>query len=155
MTPDDLQDACRLEIEQLHRFFQQWFSGHLEHDEQAFARVSAVLAEGFELISPDGRRASRATLLQQLHAAHGSGQGPSRIWVEAYQGVTLGPDLLLATYEEWQDIGASRRGRLSTALFRTRAETPNAVEWMHVHEVWLPTPNVLPGPDTDPDSGPS
>jgi hypothetical protein len=29
------------------------------------------------------------------------------------------------------------RGRLSTALFRERDDTPNGVEWLHVHEVWI------------------
>ena len=29
-------------------------------------------------------------------------------------------------------------GRVSTAVFRERADTPNGLAWLHVHETWLP-----------------
>jgi hypothetical protein len=47
-------------------------------------------------------------------------------------------DILLVTYEEWQQSGDQTTARLSTALFRDKPDAPNGLEWLHVHETWLP-----------------
>ena len=45
-------------------------------------------------------------------------------------------ELALATYEEWQEIDGKINARLSTVLLRAKADAPNGVEWLHVHETW-------------------
>jgi hypothetical protein len=49
----------------------------------------------------------------------------------------LSPQLALTTYEEWQEIEGKVTARVSTAVFKQKANTPNGVEWLHVHETWL------------------
>ena len=46
--------------------------------------------------------------------------------------------LCLVTYQEWQHLSGTATGRLSSAWFRARSDTPHGVEWLHVHETWLP-----------------
>jgi len=136
MSPE-IASACQQEIEDLHRFFQGWFS---DGDPQlTLTRLSGVLAEGFELIDPDGGRSTRQVLLDRLEAARGAHSSDLRIWIEDMRVRRLDEhgQLLMATYEEWQETGGDRRGRLSSALFRARADAPNGLEWLHVHEVWL------------------
>ena len=47
-------------------------------------------------------------------------------------------DLHLLRYQEWQERDGRSTGRLSSAVFRDRHDAPNAVEWLHLHETWLP-----------------
>ncbi len=139
-TPPEraVHDACRREIEDLHAFFEDWFAGRPARDGEAFGRVEAALAEGFQLVGPDGVRHVRDELLAGLRAAHGTRAGGFRIWTRAARSRPLAEGLHLAVYEEWQELAGVERGRLSTALFREREDGPNGVEWLHVHETWLP-----------------
>ena len=141
-----MDDRCRREVEELHRFFADWFTGALADDDAAFARLGAALADDFEIVSPDGRTTARQALLTGLRRAHRS-RGPGfRIRVDGYRGRQLSPELLLATYQEWHEDGAERRGRLSSALFGRRSDGPNGVTWLHVHETWLPGAGPPAGP---------
>jgi hypothetical protein len=129
------------EVVELHQFFQDWFNATLAPSEDEFRRFSSVMAERFVIISPNGELTERDELLERLRAAHGiwaEMSRPGRIWIENLQVRHQVGDQILVLYEEWQEIEGESRGRLSTALFRRREDAPNGVEWVHVHEVWLP-----------------
>lgn len=123
---------CESEIIGLHAFFERWLAGETDD----LSRCEAVLADGFAMVGPGGNLIDRETLLENLRAAHG--ERVVGIRIENYAERTIGDELRVATYEEWQDEQGTERGRLSTALFRARADTPFGVEWLHVHETWLP-----------------
>jgi hypothetical protein len=136
-----MESQCRREVIGLHRFFQVWFNGEIERSASTFERFSGVLAPGFSIISPAGKMISRKELLDRLQPAYGIHREkgtPIRIWIEEHSGRKLSDALHLATYQEWQEIGGRRQGRLSTALFRKLEGAPNGVSWLHVHETWLP-----------------
>ena len=65
---------------------------------------------------------------------------PFRIWIESFQPRLVAGNLALVTYEEWQEVEGRVTGRLSSALFREMETAPKGVEWLHVHETWLPKP---------------
>ncbi len=139
---DELAQACRTEIEQLHRFFEQWFTGRLPREDAELKRFSAVIADSFEMITPDGAAVSRADLMKRIPEAHGKYADEAfRIEIKNVAVRPLADELFLATYEEWQEHKEQRRGRRSSAVFRRKTETPNGVEWLHLHEVWLPDAN--------------
>lgn len=124
------------EIVELHEFFQGWLGGGLAPTDEEFHRLEKVLAEGFTLITPDGRRLERDELLQGLRGSAGARAG-LRIWVEKPHLHHEGKALLIASYQEWQMEKGSPRARVSTVIFRPRKALPNGVEWLHVHETWL------------------
>ena len=132
---------CEKEVVELHRFFQDWFNGVLPPTEEAFRRFDSVMAERFMIISPEGVPAEREELVDRLRQAHGiwrqTGQ-PGRIWIENLRVRHQVGQQAMVLYEEWQEIEGESRGRLSTAVLQRRDHTPNGVEWLHVHEVWLP-----------------
>lgn len=137
----NMDSACRTEVVELHRFFEDWFAGRIANDEGELARFGGVLAAGFEIITPEGELRSRQDILEAVRGGHGANRDPGerfRIWIEEYRGRALSADVHVCTYQEWQEKPGLLRARLSTALFRRRAATPNGVEWVHVHEVWLP-----------------
>jgi len=123
------------EIVQLHQFFQDWFNGEVEPSEKNFSRLSDVLGESFRLVSPDGRIHERQTLLDGLFQAHNARQG-IRIWIEEVGVLHWFDQLILATYQEWQQIEGSVTTRMSSVLFGKKDSTPNGLEWLHVHETW-------------------
>ena len=144
-APDgtSLEDRAHREVEELHQFFEDWFNGEAENTDEAYARFSDVLADGFVIIVPSGQLQDRDTLVEGLRPHYApEGSEPIRLWIENFQLRLRFPgedgDVVLVTYEQWQQRGESRRGRLSSALLRERADTPNGLEWLHVHETWLP-----------------
>ena len=131
------EERCQLEVAELHHFFEQWFKGKLPDTDEAFARFESVMAEGFEIISPVGKAMKRDVILKAVRGGHGK-EPDAKIWIENYRHLLTNGDLSLVSYEEWQVTGGTKRGRLSTALLRVTEKTPNNLQWLHVHETWLP-----------------
>jgi len=130
------EDRCTAEIEELHQFFEDWLSGALPDTDAAFDRVRQALDPEFRLIPPSGAWRSREDILTGLRRGHG-GDPDRTIHIRNVRPATEGEQLLLATYEEWQEAGGSTDGRLSTVLFRREDEAPNGLRWVHVHETWI------------------
>jgi len=140
-----IDQRCYKEIVELHRFFEKWFKGDIAGDE-AFCRLKNVLAPGFELVSPRAERAGRDEVLSAIHANHGAlakDVPPFRIRIKKFQSRFQQGYLCLVTYEEWQFRGGVEQGRISSALFRNNPKTPNAVEWLHLHEVGIPSKSTF------------
>ncbi|MFQ5652261.1 MAG: hypothetical protein ACE5IY_20215 [bacterium] len=135
-----LGQRLQTEVVELHQFFEGWFTGRLADTEENFSRLSSVMADDFELISPTGQRRKRAGLivgLKQAHASRANSEPPYRIWIKNVHSRVVDDRLYVVTYEEWQMADGKTRGRQSTALLRDRPDTPNGVDWLHVHETWL------------------
>jgi hypothetical protein len=137
-----MESRCQAEVTELHRFFQDWFNGAIPDDDETFARFAGVMDAGFVIVTPEGRTVERAALVEGLRGAHGrwrqEGKDPGRIWIDKVDVRHEGDGLTAVTYEEWQKFDGRVRGRISTALLRANSGTPNGIEWLHVHETWLP-----------------
>ena len=137
-----MDSRCRAEITELHQFFQDWFNGAVPDDHRTFARFAGVMGEGFVIVTPEGRAVERAALVDGLRGAHGrwrpEGKSGGRIWIENVDVRHASDGMTAVTYEEWQEVDGRVRGRLSTALFGAKPGAPNGLEWLHVHETWLP-----------------
>lgn len=139
VLPPISSEACRREIDELHRFFEDWFVGSLPATDEAFQRFEDVLASDFVIIGPGGLELERAAILDRVRGAHASRSGGEfSIWIENARVRECLVDRCLVTYEEWQRAGDEPRGRFSSVVFGVRADAPNGVEWRHVHETWLP-----------------
>lgn len=135
-----MKEACETEVKQLHQFFQDWFNGALPQSAEAFSRCVDVLQEGFLLVSPQGTAITLDPLLAQLWEMHGSRAESDRfrIWARPVRFVSLTADLGVMMYEEWQSNAGSTTARLSSAVFGRKQGAPCGVEWLHLHETWLP-----------------
>lgn len=133
----ELRARCEDEVVGLHRFFQEWYRGEIDPAGEGFSRMSDVLAEGFHLISADGRLVGRSEILASVRGAHGSKSQDFAIRTGECHFRIGSRRMGVVFYEEWHEEGGERRGRISTAVFQDRADAPNGVEWVHVHETWL------------------
>jgi hypothetical protein len=134
-------ENCEREVIELHQFFEAWFNGTISGN-SAFHRMEIALAPSFKIIPPSGKCVSRHDTLTGVKSAHGAlaqADPPFRIWIKNFQLRHQESELCLVTYEEWQAKQDGDEGRISTALFKNRSETPNGVEWLHLHEVWIQT----------------
>ncbi len=136
-----LEEACEREIGEVHRFFVDWFTGVVPRTPLNFARIADVLADSFYIVSPRGVLTERSALLTELESAHGLHGDAARgfaIEVNHLRLRRIADGVCLARYEEWQRLGEVRTGRLASALLRQRFGPPNGIEWLAIHETWLP-----------------
>ena len=126
------------EIIELHQFFQDWYNNQLSPTDENFARFVNALHRNFRIIFPNGDQVQYQTLMNTLRSKHGS-QANMRIWIKQIQVLHQIGDLVLATYQEWQEINGQVNTRLSTVLFQKALSTPNGLRWLHVHETWINT----------------
>jgi hypothetical protein len=140
---DVLLAAAKAEIEDFHTFFDDWFQGSVENDEQILqARHGDRLADDFQLTYPGGVTMDRKGLIDGVRQAYGKSPG-FRVQI---RNVRLRPLVcdrhLLANYEEWQKNAVNstptNNARFSSAIFRIVSDDPIALEWFHLHETWLP-----------------
>ena len=137
-------DALRREIEALHRFFVEWFSGAgpASSDADFEREFTGRFDPDFVMIAPSGALLD----LEQISSAVHAGRGQSPDFAIEIRNVELRQvfgEIGLCTYEEWQrnaGAGSSTRGnngRLSTALLRVDPTATSGLAWLHLHETWL------------------
>ncbi len=140
-----MNELCRAEVYEFHRFLVKWFTGRERPDKLLFVEFSDVLAPDFRLVSPAGRIFTRTELearVWEAYGAHGRDPNPFRVWVERFEGRPLGEGHHLVLYEEWQEVKGETKVRQSSAVFRKSEHARNGVDWVHVHETWLATPET-------------
>ncbi|WP_372909892.1 hypothetical protein [Salinigranum sp.] len=138
MTEADasLVERCAREVDELHAFFELWFVGELPQRREELSRFVDVLADDFRMVQPSGLTRTRDGIATDVFEAHGAHDDVT-VETSAFEPRHVGEESCLGTYEEWQSMGDERTGRVATVLFRRAAETPNGVEWVHLHETWL------------------
>ena len=131
-----LEADVRAEIEDVHRFFERWFTGAADAEDLDTLFVSR-LDDDVIFMSPDGNRMGRDGLIGLFRNAHGNNPD-FRI---AIRDVAVRRDLgthLLATYTEWQKAARSsaesENARFTTVLLKK----DRPFRWLHIHETWLP-----------------
>ena len=132
-----MQAHVEREIRQLHAFFEAWYRGTIDDTDGSFGRFETVLAPEFTLITSDGFTASREQLLPLMRAEYAT-KPEIEIAIKNVQLKLASGEILLATYEEHGVTANGARATLITAVLRQNPDTPNGLEWVHIHEVRLP-----------------
>ena len=125
------------EVREFHEFIENWLAGRTDD----YARAEEVLPDDFEIVSPSGERRDGGEIRADLRAGHGSAADsdpPFEIRVTDVQTRVERETGVLLAYDEWQRRDGEWEGRTSSVLFRPDDDAPNGVEWVHLHETWLP-----------------
>jgi hypothetical protein len=133
-----LARAALREVVDLHAFFEAWLGGTAPNTDAEFARLDAVLAESFTMVSTDGRRLSRADVTGSLRKAHGlrGRAAPFRIFIVEPEILHVQTPLIAVRYVEEQSAPDTITRRRSTALFEALPDDPSRVQWLALHETW-------------------
>ncbi len=127
------------EVVELHQFFENWFTARLDNTEENLNRFEHVTSDEFTVIPPNGATSDKASLIKDLQSAYGfQGQHPYRIEIKNVEEKELAGDLVMATFEEWQQDRRENRGHLNTAIFRRNYNNVNGLEWVHLHKTRIP-----------------
>jgi hypothetical protein len=114
--------TCRREIEALHAFFVDWYTGRLTED--AGTRVGRALDPDFEMVTPDGERRAYADVVDGIRERYASHDpGSFEIDVRNVETRRTLEDHRLVRYEGWQTTAGETTGRLSTVFFEGDADT--------------------------------
>ena len=132
-------DNIEKEITELHQFFESWYRGKIENTERTFSRLADVLAAEFALITPDGQVVERTKLLDLMRAEYAT-KPEIRIWVENCRVRFSDQNVLIVIYEEHGIDKNRKRVSLITAVLRKNQKHVNGLEWVHISEVHLPSP---------------
>ena len=140
--PKELVEICSKEIDLLHFFFVNWYSGIIEKTSENFLQLEKALSEKFFLITPEGKILNRSEIIELINSNYGKYkglQGEFEIWIKNPIFRYIKEDVITLTYEEWQKIGYETHGRLSSVAFlhKEGTDTLKNLKWLHVHEVWL------------------
>lgn len=133
-----MQRSYEKEIRELHAFFESWYRGAIDDSDRSFSRVEDVLAPEFTLITSGGYVIARDQLLGLLRTEHAT-KPDIEMWVENVQLRLEAGAIVLVTYEEHGTTANGRQSTLITAILRKNPEQQNGLEWIHIHEVRLPS----------------
>lgn len=122
----------REEIDQLHEFFEAYFSGA----ETSLERAEAVLAPEFTIVGTDGVESDREGTLEMLSDGHAH-TSDLTITTSDHRLVLRSEEVIVATYLEHHELSERHNHRLSTVIFVADPTTPNGLLWHHVHETWV------------------
>ncbi|MEF8882362.1 MAG: hypothetical protein V5A34_07575 [Halapricum sp.] len=134
------RDTCRREIESLHEFFVDWYTGQVERD--AFDRLERALASEFEMVTPEGVRRGYDDVvvgIREDYATHDPGD--FNIGIRNVETRLNLDEHTLVRYEEWQETPDGTTGRVSTVLFAADPDAPGGVVWHDLQETWLEADN--------------
>ena len=124
-------NLARREIDDLHLFFQAWYSG----GDNTFDldRVTTVLAPEFELLAPNDEWITREQLLDELY--EGRGRYPTlMITIEHLGYRPYGTDAASLEYTEQHVENGQVDKRLCCASLRRARSGSSGIEWVAIYE---------------------
>ena len=135
MILKELEDVVRTEIEELHKFFVDWFTGMVDadsFDEGFLARFDS----DFLFVSPAGIILTLKELSSKIRNTHHTYEN-FHISIRKVKLQSVLDNEIIATYEEWQRNSitsiASDNGRVATVIFKKT----EPLRWLHVHETMI------------------
>lgn len=134
------EKACKAEVIRLHQFLVNWRTGAIAKNENTFKLLSEVLSSDFQVVSADGDIIGRTDLLQEIIKSYNTYEkGDLTVDINNFRLIRSGKTCLM-TYKEWQRIESTTTARIATVVFRRLKES--RLEWVHVHETWVPGTNL-------------
>ena len=134
MSP--LAKAAKSEIEALHAYFVELFTGRTRRLE----RCAKAFAADFSMITPAGMGLDRARILAVL--ADASAPPDFAIRIRDVRLIWENETAVLLRYVEEQYRDGRTPRRLSSALLSREENAPLGVVWRHLHETWQETKEV-------------
>lgn len=129
MTP--LAGSAAREVVELHAFFVEAFTGR----NRDFNRAEQALAADMLMVTPEGRRVTRAQIMAGLTNA--KARGDFRITIRDIKPVSEAGQSVLLQYVEEQYRDGETSERVSVALFEAAPEAPCGVVWRYLQETWI------------------
>ena len=132
-------DNIEKEITELHQFFESWYRGNIENTERTFSGLADVLAAEFAFVTPDGHVVERQQLLDLMRSEYAT-KPEIKIWIANCRLRFSDQNVFIAIYEEHGIDKNRKRVSLITAVLQKNQQQVNGLEWVHISEVHIPSP---------------
>lgn len=127
----DVVHAFGDEIADLHRFFEDWFSGS---GDRTIDEFSCRLDSAFSIVGPGGRKHGKEDIVRAVEARSG---GYDVAITTSDVSLSLTDPVLVGTYRERHDFKGETTIRLSTVVMVADESVPTGYRWLSVHETWI------------------
>ncbi|NKB35579.1 MAG: hypothetical protein GKR93_00230 [Gammaproteobacteria bacterium] len=138
-----LEKDVRIEVEELHQFFVDWFNG--KADQSVFDEFTSRFDSKVHYIGPGGALLDQTALTGFLAGARGIASD-FRIAIRDVKVLHQSDSHIIATYTEWQRHAVfsdrPESGRRTTVVL----SKSKPFRWLHIHETWLPEEIYKAGP---------
>ncbi len=135
----DLEARLYAEVEAVHAFIADWFTGGSAKDQRTFDEsLTHRFSPDMQNIQPNGRVRTKEELLQTIFDGHGANRAFT-IAIRDFRllSVSSNCDVAIATYVEDQRNAKNTvppdNLRRSTVVFRI-ADDAKKITWQHIHE---------------------
>lgn len=133
------------EVRLCHAFFQDRFAGRT--DPAALDARLQAFSDEFLRVAPDGSLVTCGDLRSFLERRHDEEAGTGfSIHIENETVVWESADAALVSYVERQSSRGVSSRRLATALFIASPHPPGGVQWRHLQETMIPSPQTAGEP---------
>ena len=129
MTP--LAKAAAREVVELHALIVELFTGR----SRDFSRCDTVFSADLEMVTPEGRRITRAQIMDNFRKARA--RGDFRIAIHDIEPIREENGCVLLHYIEEQYRDGETTRRRSVALFEAASLAPCGVAWRFLQETWI------------------
>ncbi len=127
-------EKYKKEIEELHRFFVEWYTGILKNSEEHFSRFKDVMAGTVHFVGTDGSVADKNDLLNWIKQAWaGYATGEFNIKIKEFKLMHETKETALVSYQEWQNFRGKTLILVSSVLLSKTENRYNNLEWQHIH----------------------
>jgi hypothetical protein len=126
-----LSPSAAREVVELHALFVDLFTRR----SRDFSRCDAVFSAKLEMVTPEGRRVTRAQIMEGLKRARA--RADFRITIHDIRPIREDGESVLLQYIEEQYRDGETTRRLSIALFETASQAPLGVVWRYLQETWI------------------
>jgi len=131
-----LEERVHREVVSFHRFFQDWLTGKLPNNDEAYARLGASLEEGFLLVTPNANEATKPDILGFIRSEHGSRPG-LEMSIHGFRLVHQIGSVVIVRYEEHEAGEGKDTKRVCTAALRETDAAPTGFRWLSTQETWI------------------
>jgi CDGSH-type Zn-finger protein len=127
----EIEQAFVDEIADLHRFFQDWFTGRRD---RAVGEFSDRLDPGFTIVDPGGTKHGKDQIVDAVEARAGGYE----VAITTDQArLEQTETVLIGTYRERHDFKGNTTLRVATVEMVADESVPTGFRWLSVHETWV------------------
>jgi len=143
--------ALNAEFDGFHGFINEWFRGECPEEEELFDRRHAShLAEGFQIILPDGSVLDRDGLIGLIRGLYAKNPNFKKQIRNPQLRPMQSEGYLLVNYEEWQreagNFDPPNHARRVSAVLVVEPGDPVRLKWLQIHETKMPNEATVGDP---------
>ncbi|XP_020693101.1 sucrose-phosphatase 2 isoform X1 [Dendrobium catenatum] len=147
ISPRDVENlsTCKLdnfnpghELVLFYLLYERWHREEVEQSATTIEIMKKITSHNGVLIHPSGVERPLHECIDAFSACYGDKKGRQfRVWLDRVSSTQIHPDAWLVKFDKWEKSDEGRRCCLTTVVLKTKADTPEGLMLVHVHQTWM------------------